>query len=83
MLHLMQVLEQKNDCSDSIANIDTTWISDVSTVAFLIRGLSSVSDLVHGSLSISWIGSNVIVNVTSTPASNWNIILAILLEYLQ
>lgn len=66
----------ENDCSDSIANIDTTWISDVSTVASLIRGLSSVSDLVHGSLSISWIGSNVIVNATSTPASNWNIILA-------
>lgn len=63
----------ENDCSDSVSNIDTTWISDISTIASLIRGLSSVSDLVHGSLSISWIGSNVIVNATTTPASNWDI----------
>lgn len=65
-----------NDCSTSNANIDTTWIVDTSTVASLIRWLSSVSDAVHGSLAISWIGSNVIVNATTTPASNWDINLA-------
>lgn len=63
----------ENDCSDNSANIDTTWITDFSTLASLIRWLSSLSDSNHGNLDVVWTGSNVIVNATTTPASNWDI----------
>lgn len=63
----------ENDCSDNVANIDTTWIVDFSTVATLIKWLVAIQDPNQWSLTGGWIGANVVFSSNTTPNNLANV----------
>ena len=64
-----------NDCSDDAANIDTSWIWSVSTVATLLKWLTWINDVNALSLVAGWTGpTNISFTQVNTPTNTLPII---------